>query len=77
MYIYMYVCVSADCVVIEKRKREISELWSSLRESIDLRSLSLAVAREIHTFDRDATDTKERVQVCVCVCVGRCGCGCV
>ena len=55
--------VHVDSRVIEKRKADISELWSSLRETINLRSLSLAVTREIHTFDRDATDTKERVQV--------------
>ena len=41
----------------------ISQLWSSLRETIDVRSKALAVAKEIHTFDRDAVDTKERVQV--------------
>ena len=28
-----------------------------------MRSMALAVAKEIHTFDRDAADTKERVQV--------------
>ncbi|CAI8040975.1 Spectrin alpha chain, non-erythrocytic 1 [Geodia barretti] len=66
-----HVCQVADTLIaaahtdskrIEDRKRAISQLWDSLRNTIDLRSMSLAVAKEIHTFDRDSTDVKERVQ---------------
>ena len=59
-----YICC-ADSKKIEDRKRAISRLWTSLRNTIDLRSMALAVAKEIHTFDRDSVDVKERVQVCV------------
>ena len=41
----------------------MEELWSDLKELMDARTQALAGAREIHTFDRDAADTKERVQV--------------
>ena len=58
-----YTQICTDSKRIEDRKRAISQLWDSLRNTIDLRSMSLAVAKEIHTFDRDSTDVKERVQV--------------
>ena len=54
---------STDAQIIEERKSAISQLWTSLRETIDMRSMALAVAKEIHTFDRDAVDTRERIQV--------------
>jgi spectrin beta len=66
-----HVCRMADTLIeanhtdskkIEGRRRAISQLWVSLRNTIDLRSMALAVAREIHTFDRDSADVKERVQ---------------
>ena len=41
----------------------VEELWSDLKELMDARIQALAGAKEIHTFDRDAADTKERVQV--------------
>ena len=34
-----------------------------LKDLADARSLALAGAKEIHTFDRDAGDAKERIQV--------------
>ena len=58
--LYMYII---DSKKIEDRKGAISQLWTSLRNTIDLRSMFLAVAKEIHTFDRDSDDVKERVQV--------------
>lgn len=54
---------SPDSKAIEERKNAISQLWTSLKETIDMRSMALAVAREIHTFDRDVGDIKERIQV--------------
>lgn len=68
----LLVYMNTDCLIvftyidakkIEGRKKAITDLWTSLRETIDLRSMALAVAREIHTFNRDADDVKERVQV--------------
>ena len=56
--------ILADSQMIEDRKGAISELWAALRETIHLRSMALAVAREIHTFDRDSVDVKERIQAC-------------
>ena len=41
----------------------MEQLWSDLKELMDARTQALAGAKEIHTFDRDAADTKERVQV--------------
>ena len=34
-----------------------------MKDLADARTQALAGAKEIHTFDRDALDTKERVQV--------------
>ena len=56
---------STDAQIIEECKSAVSQLWTSLRETIDMRSMALAVAKEIHTFDRDAVDTRERIQVCM------------
>ena len=53
--------VHAESVEIKERAEVINQLWSDLKELADARSLALAGAREIHTFDRDAADTKERV----------------
>ncbi len=41
----------------------MDQLWEDLKDLADARSLALAAAKEIHTFDRDAADAKERVQV--------------
>ena len=43
----------------------MNQLWSDLKDLADARSIALAGAKEIHTFDRDAADAKERVQVCM------------
>ena len=60
----LYNCT--DSRTIRERKSAISQLWTSLRETINMRSMAFAVAKEIHTFDRDAVDTKERIQVLHC-----------
>ena len=54
---------SLDAQIIEEHKNATSQLWTSLKHTINMHSMGLAVAKEIHTFDRDAADTKERVQV--------------
>ena len=53
--------VHAESVEIKECAEVINQLWSDLKELADARSLALAGAREIHTFDRDAADTKKRV----------------
>lgn len=42
----------------------INQLWIDLKDLAEARRQALAGAKEIHTFDRDALDTKERIQVC-------------
>lgn len=53
-----------DSKAITDRKVVINQLWTDLKDLTDARSLALAGAKEIHTFNRDAGDAKERVQVC-------------
>lgn len=53
-----------DSEAITDRKVVINQLWTDLKDLTDARSLALAGAKEIHTFNRDAGDAKERVQVC-------------
>ena len=48
---------------IAERKDVINQLWIDLKDLADARTQALAGAKEIHTFDRDALDTKERIQV--------------
>ena len=48
---------------IRKRCDNINQLWSDLMELADARTHALASAKEIHTFDRDAADCRERIQV--------------
>ena len=48
---------------ITERKDVINQLWIDLKDLADARTQALAGAKEIHTFDRDALDTKERIQV--------------
>ena len=52
-----------DSAQIQENKEQVNQLWSDLKDLADARSLALAGAKEIHTFDRDAADAKERVQV--------------
>lgn len=54
---------STDSAQISENKECVNQLWSDLKDLADARSLALAAAKEIHTFDRDAGDAKERVQV--------------
>lgn len=48
---------------IKNCRESINQLWSDLKELADARTQALASAKEIHTFDRDAADCKERIQV--------------
>ena len=57
---------------IHERREVINQLWSDLKDLAEARTQALASAREIHIFDRDAADCRERIQVCVCVCGGVC-----
>lgn len=41
----------------------INQLWTDLKDLAEARTQDLVGAKEIHTFDRDALDTKERIQV--------------
>lgn len=52
-----------DSSLIKQNKETVNQLWSDLKDLADDRSSALASAKEIHTFDRDAGDAKERVQV--------------
>ena len=56
--------VPLDSEAITDRKVVINQLWTDLKDLTDARSLALAGAKEIYTFNRDAADAKERVQVC-------------
>lgn len=53
----------SELAQIQENKDNVNQLWSDLKDLADARSLALAAAKEIHTFDRDAADAKERVQV--------------
>lgn len=53
---------SAESAQIRTRRDGINQLWADLRELADARTQALASAKEIHTFDRDASDCKERIQ---------------
>lgn len=57
------ISTAAESAQIQQSKDTIDQLWSDLKGLADARSLALAAAKEIHTFDRDAADAKERVQV--------------
>ena len=48
---------------IKAGREEVDQLWADLKDLADARSLALVGAKEIHTFDRDAADAKQRVQV--------------
>ena len=48
---------------IAERKDVINQLWIDLKDLAEARTQALSGAKEIHTFDRDALDTKERIQV--------------
>ena len=41
----------------------INQLWGDLKDITNPRSLALVGAKEIHTFNRNAADARERVQV--------------
>jgi hypothetical protein len=49
----------------------INQLWIDLKDLAEARTQALAGAKEIHTFDRDALDTKERIQVNITMCLVR------
>ena len=53
----------AESNEIAERKEIINQLWIDLKDLAEARTQALAGAKEIHTFDRDALDTKERIQV--------------
>ena len=54
---------SVESQQIEENKEEVNQFWAELKELADARLLDLEGAKEIHTFDRDAEDAKERIQV--------------
>ena len=71
MYVCMYVCISVtESEQIRSGREEVDQLWVDLKDLAEARSLALAGAKEIHTFDRDAADAKERVQACTHVAGG-------
>ena len=49
---------------IEERRTVLLQLWENVKVASGQRKASLARARELHTFNRDAAETKSRVQVC-------------
>ena len=48
---------------IEERRAVLLQLWENVKVSASQRKASLARARELHTFNRDADETKSRIQV--------------
>ena len=52
---------------IEERRTVLLQLWENVKVASGQRKASLARARELHTFNRDAAETKSRVQVCTYV----------
>ena len=64
MYVCMYMC-PADSDEIKEESEHLNSLWMDLKQKTNARSLALAGAKEVHTFDRDAADTRERIQVFV------------
>ena len=66
--LFVYICAAFYYYFVEsneiaERKEIVNQLWIDLKDLADARTQALAGAKEIHTFDRDALDTKERVQV--------------
>ena len=59
--------IFADSAEIQRSKDTVNRLWQELKKHAERRTLALAGAKEIHTFDRDAGDAKERVQVSECL----------
>ena len=57
------LCSLVESNEIAERKDVINQLWVDLKDLAEARTQALAGAKEIHTFDRDALDTKERIQV--------------
>ena len=53
---------------IEERRAVLLQLWENVKVSSGQRKASLARARELHTFNRDADETKSRVQVQYILC---------
>ena len=48
---------------IEERRAVLLQLWENVKVASGQRKANLARARELHTFNRDADETKSRVQV--------------
>ena len=48
---------------IEERHSILLQMWENLKSSMAARKTALARAVEIHTFNRDAAETKSRIQV--------------
>lgn len=55
---------SSDSRHIQQRKGAISSSWARLQKLTEARTKALAAAKEIHAFNRDASDTMQSVQVC-------------
>ena len=56
---------------IEERRTVLLQLWENVKVASGQRKASLARARELHTFNRDAAETKSRVQVCTYIHVSQ------
>ncbi len=57
------MCDYLESKQITETNDSVSQLWADLKNLAEARTQDLAGAKEIHTFDRDAGDAKERVQV--------------
>lgn len=63
IHVSTLIYVLAESEEISERKEIVNQLWIDLKDLAEARTQALAGAKEIHTFDRDALDTKERIQV--------------
>lgn len=54
-----------DAAHIQRCKSTTNSAWIKLQKATDIRTKTLAAAREIHAFNRDATDTVQSVQVSI------------
>ena len=52
-----------DSAHIKKRQATLNAQWEELKRKISQRSMTLEAAKEIHTFNRDANETLQRIKV--------------
>ena len=57
---------SPDMRHISERKEAVITLWKQLKELANARTEALAMAKKIHTFNREADDMTHQITVSIC-----------